>query len=97
MVQAVSMQLMLSYFILELMSHERLSLLLFSQKRDGVKTQEKVEFVTRAKSTSAKTLVPERARKPRSSSTGHSSSEDDSASKGASSTAGTKKCSFPVL
>ncbi|XP_051934298.1 bromodomain and WD repeat-containing protein 3 [Hippocampus zosterae] len=58
-----------------------------SQKKDGVKTQEKVEFVTRAKSTSAKTLVPERARKPRSSSTGHSSSEDDSASKGASSTA----------
>ncbi|XP_077421663.1 bromodomain and WD repeat-containing protein 3 isoform X2 [Vanacampus margaritifer] len=58
-----------------------------SQKRDSVKTQEKVESVSGTKSTSAKTLVPERARRTQRSSTGHISSEDDSASKGASSTA----------
>ncbi|XP_077397940.1 bromodomain and WD repeat-containing protein 3 isoform X2 [Festucalex cinctus] len=58
-----------------------------SQKRDSVKTQGKVESVSGTKSTSAKTLVPERARRTQRSRTGHSSSEDDSASKGASSTA----------
>ncbi|XP_037124161.1 bromodomain and WD repeat-containing protein 3 isoform X2 [Syngnathus acus] len=58
-----------------------------SQKRDFVKTREKVESVSGTKSTSAKASVPERARRPRRGSTGHSSSEDESASKGASSTA----------
>ncbi|XP_057694487.1 bromodomain and WD repeat-containing protein 3 [Corythoichthys intestinalis] len=58
-----------------------------SQKRDCVKTQENVEPVSGTKSTSAKALVPERARRTRRGSTGQISSEDDSASKGASSTA----------
>ncbi|XP_061682626.1 bromodomain and WD repeat-containing protein 3 isoform X2 [Syngnathoides biaculeatus] len=58
-----------------------------SQKRDSVKTQEKVKSVTRTKSTSAIASVPERARRTRRTSTCQSSSEDDSASKDASSTA----------
>ncbi|XP_067364956.1 bromodomain and WD repeat-containing protein 3 isoform X2 [Channa argus] len=57
-----------------------------SHKRAAVKTQEKVEPLSVTKSTSAKVSVPERTRGRRSSSSGHSSSEDDSVSKAASST-----------
>uniref|UniRef100_A0A673CB81 Bromodomain and WD repeat domain containing 1 n=1 Tax=Sphaeramia orbicularis TaxID=375764 RepID=A0A673CB81_9TELE len=62
-----------------------------SQKRPAVKTQEKVETTSVTKSTSAKVSVPERARRSRGSSSGHSSSEDDSGSKAASSTSGTRE------
>ncbi|XP_017275528.1 bromodomain and WD repeat-containing protein 3 isoform X2 [Kryptolebias marmoratus] len=57
-----------------------------SQKRAGVKTQEKLESISVTKSTSAKVSVPERARRSRGSSSGRSSSEDESGSKAASST-----------
>ncbi|XP_034403808.1 bromodomain and WD repeat-containing protein 3 isoform X2 [Cyclopterus lumpus] len=57
-----------------------------SQKKAAVKTQEKVESTSVTKSTSAKVSVPERARRSRRSSLGHSSSDDDSGSKAASST-----------
>uniref|UniRef100_A0A4W6D160 Bromodomain and WD repeat domain containing 1 n=1 Tax=Lates calcarifer TaxID=8187 RepID=A0A4W6D160_LATCA len=70
---------------------------LISQKRAAVKTQEKVESTSVTKSTSAKVSVPERARRSRSSSSGHSSSEDDSVSKAASSTPGTKETLPPSL
>lgn len=63
-------------------------LLFSSQKRAAVQTQEKVESTSVTKSTSAKVSVPERARRSRRSSSGHSSSED---SKAASSTPGTKR------
>uniref|UniRef100_A0A673CB78 Bromodomain and WD repeat domain containing 1 n=1 Tax=Sphaeramia orbicularis TaxID=375764 RepID=A0A673CB78_9TELE len=66
-------------------------LLFSSQKRPAVKTQEKVETTSVTKSTSAKVSVPERARRSRGSSSGHSSSEDDSGSKAASSTSGTRE------
>uniref|UniRef100_A0A8C2X8P2 Bromodomain and WD repeat domain containing 1 n=1 Tax=Cyclopterus lumpus TaxID=8103 RepID=A0A8C2X8P2_CYCLU len=62
-----------------------------SQKKAAVKTQEKVESTSVTKSTSAKVSVPERARRSRRSSLGHSSSDDDSGSKAASSTPGTKE------
>ncbi|XP_077579286.1 bromodomain and WD repeat-containing protein 3 isoform X2 [Stigmatopora nigra] len=58
-----------------------------SQKRGSVKTQGNGESAFRTKSTSAKVLAPERARRSRRSSTGQISSDDDSASKVASSTA----------
>ncbi|XP_034556699.1 bromodomain and WD repeat-containing protein 3 isoform X2 [Notolabrus celidotus] len=54
-----------------------------SQKRAALKTQEKVESMSVTKSTSAKALVPDRVKRSRRSSSGHSSSDD---SKGASST-----------
>ncbi|CAJ1065766.1 bromodomain and WD repeat-containing protein 3 isoform X4 [Xyrichtys novacula] len=54
-----------------------------SQKRAAFKSQEKVELMSVAKSTSAKALVPDRVKRNRSSSSGHSSSDD---SKAASST-----------
>ncbi|TNN69768.1 Bromodomain and WD repeat-containing protein 1 [Liparis tanakae] len=57
-----------------------------SQKKAAVKTQEKVESTSVTKSTSAKVSVPERARRSRRGSLGHSSSDDDSGSKAASST-----------
>uniref|UniRef100_UPI003AAF57AB bromodomain and WD repeat-containing protein 3 n=1 Tax=Centroberyx gerrardi TaxID=166262 RepID=UPI003AAF57AB len=57
-----------------------------SHKRAAVKTQEKVESTSVTKSTSAKVSVPERVRRSRGSSSGHSSSEDDMGSKAASST-----------
>uniref|UniRef100_A0A8C2X5J6 Bromodomain and WD repeat domain containing 1 n=1 Tax=Cyclopterus lumpus TaxID=8103 RepID=A0A8C2X5J6_CYCLU len=60
-------------------------------KSTAVKTQEKVESTSVTKSTSAKVSVPERARRSRRSSLGHSSSDDDSGSKAASSTPGTKE------
>ncbi|XP_041851366.1 bromodomain and WD repeat-containing protein 3 [Melanotaenia boesemani] len=57
-----------------------------SQKRAAVKTQEKPVSTSVTKSTSAKVSVPERARRSRGSSSGHSSSEDEFGSKEASST-----------
>jgi len=65
-----------------------------SQKKAAAKTQEKVESTSVTKSTSAKVSVPERARRSRRSrrgSLGHSSSDDDSGPKAASSTPGTKE------
>ncbi|XP_076001297.1 bromodomain and WD repeat-containing protein 3 [Genypterus blacodes] len=58
-----------------------------SQRRAAVKTQEKVESMSVTKSTSAKVSVPERVRRIRHHSSGHSSSEEESGSKVASSTA----------
>ncbi|KAM9734018.1 bromodomain and WD repeat-containing protein 3 [Menidia menidia] len=57
-----------------------------SQKRAAVKSQEKMELMAVTKSTSAKVSVPERARRSRGSISGHSSSDDESGSKEASST-----------
>ncbi|XP_074535944.1 PH-interacting protein isoform X2 [Halichoeres trimaculatus] len=54
-----------------------------SQKRAALKTQEKVESMSVTKSTSAKASFPDRVKRNRCSSSGHSSSDD---SKGASST-----------
>ncbi|XP_056140108.1 bromodomain and WD repeat-containing protein 3 [Lampris incognitus] len=54
--------------------------------RAAVKTQEKVESMSVTKSTSTKVCTPERAKRSRSSISGHTSSEDSSGSKAASST-----------
>uniref|UniRef100_A0A667Y4L5 Bromodomain and WD repeat domain containing 1 n=1 Tax=Myripristis murdjan TaxID=586833 RepID=A0A667Y4L5_9TELE len=68
-----------------------------SQKKTAVKTQEKVESMSVTKSTSAKVSVPERVTRSRSSRSGHSSSEGDSASKAASSTPGTVVSFYRII